>query len=130
MTDKRNILHYADRGFIQNLTMRLKLILRLMGDKRVNFFLKLLPIGALIYLISPVDLIPGAVIPFIGALDDAAVIWFGATLFVNLCPEEVVQEHMNALQKVINSNAHNAPGQEETDEVIDVEAHDVPKDGK
>ena len=129
MPDKRNILQYADRGFIQNLTMRVKLILRLMGDRRVNFLLKLLPIGALIYLVSPVDLIPGALIPFIGALDDAAVLWFGATLFVNLCPEEVVQEHMNALQKVINSSARNAPEQKETDEVIDVEAHDVPKEG-
>jgi uncharacterized membrane protein YkvA (DUF1232 family) len=130
MADKRNILQYADRGFIQNLTMRVKLILRLMGDKRVNFFLKLLPIGALIYLVSPIDLIPGAVLPVIGALDDAAVLWLGATLFVNLCPEAVVQEHMKALQKVINSRWRDAPEQNETDEVIDVEAHDVPKDGQ
>jgi uncharacterized membrane protein YkvA (DUF1232 family) len=129
MADKRNILQYADRGVIQNLIIRGKLILRLMGDKRVNFLLKLLPIGALIYLVSPIDLIPGALIPVIGALDDAAVLWLGVTLFVNLCPEDVVQEHMNALQKVINSRARNAPEQDETYEVIDVEAHDVPKDG-
>jgi uncharacterized membrane protein YkvA (DUF1232 family) len=125
MADKKNIFQYADRGFIQNLTMRIKLILRLMADKRVNILLKLLPIGALIYLVSPIDLIPGALIPFIGALDDAAVIWLGATLFVDLCPEEVVQEHVEALQKVINSSARSAPDQNETDEVIDVEAHEV-----
>jgi uncharacterized membrane protein YkvA (DUF1232 family) len=125
MADKKNIFQYADRGFIQNLTMRVKLILRLMVDKRVNFLLKLLPIGALIYLVSPIDLIPGALIPFIGALDDAAVIWLGATLFVDLCPEEVVQEHKDALQKVINSSARSAPDQNEADEVIDVEAHEV-----
>jgi uncharacterized membrane protein YkvA (DUF1232 family) len=125
MADKKNIFQYADRGFIQNLTMRIKLILRLMADRRVNFLLKLLPIGALIYLVSPIDLIPGALIPFIGALDDVAVIWLGATLFVDLCPEEVVQEHVEALQKVINSSARSAPDQNETDEVIDVEAHEV-----
>jgi uncharacterized membrane protein YkvA (DUF1232 family) len=125
MADKKNIFQYADRGFIQNLTMRVKLILRLMVDKRVNFLLKLLPIGALIYLVSPIDLIPGALIPFIGALDDAAVIWLGATLFVDLCPEEVVQEHMAALQKVINSSVRSAPDQNDADEVIDVEAHEV-----
>jgi uncharacterized membrane protein YkvA (DUF1232 family) len=125
MADKKNIFQYADRGFIQNLTMRIKLILRLMADKRVNILLKLLPIGALIYLVSPIDLIPGALIPFIGALDDVAVIWLGATLFVDLCPEEVVQEHVEALQKVINSSARSAPDQNETDEVIDVEAHEV-----
>jgi uncharacterized membrane protein YkvA (DUF1232 family) len=123
MADKKNIFQYADRGFIQNLTMRIKLILRLMADKRVNILLKLLPIGALIYLVSPIDLIPGALIPFIGALDDVAVIWLGATLFVDLCPEEVVQEHVDALQKVINSSARSAPDQNEADEVIDVEAH-------
>jgi uncharacterized membrane protein YkvA (DUF1232 family) len=125
MADKKKIYQYADKGFIQNLTMRIKLILRLMADRRVNFLLKLLPIGALIYLVSPIDLIPGAVIPFIGALDDAAVVWLGITLFVNLCPEEVVQEHMEALQKVINSSWRNAPEQNGADEVIDVEAHEV-----
>jgi uncharacterized membrane protein YkvA (DUF1232 family) len=125
MADKKKIYQYADKGFIQNLTMRIKLILRLMADSRVNFLLKLLPIGALIYLVSPIDLIPGAVIPFIGALDDAAVVWLGITLFVNLCPEEVVQEHMEALQKVINSSWRNAPEQNGADEVIDVEAHEV-----
>ena len=125
MADKKKIYQYADKGFIQNLTMRIKLILRLMADRRINFLLKLLPIGALIYLVSPIDLIPGAVIPFIGALDDAAVVWLGITLFVNLCPEEVVQEHMEALQKVINSSWRNAPEQNGADEVIDVEAHEV-----
>ena len=129
MVDKRKILQNADRGLIQNLILQGKLILRLMGDKRVNFLLKLLPIGALIYLISPIDLIPGAVIPVIGALDDAAVVWLGATLFVNLCPEEVVKEHMNALQKVTNATWRDAPIPNETDEVIDVEAQEIPKGG-
>jgi len=130
MADKKKILQYVDRGFIQNLAMQGKLILRLMGDKRVNFFLKLLPIGALIYVVSPIDLIPGALLPVVGTLDDAAVIWLGISLFVNLCPEEVVQEHMDALQKVVNSRARNAPEQGETDEVIDVEAHDIPGKGQ
>jgi uncharacterized membrane protein YkvA (DUF1232 family) len=130
MADKRTILKNADRGFIQNLLMQVKLILRLMGDKRVNFLLKLLPVGALIYLISPIDLLPGAVLPVVGALDDAAVVWLGATLFVTLCPDEIVQEHMNALKKVVSGNWRDATPQNETDEVIDAEAQDVPKGGQ
>jgi len=86
-------------GLIQELVLRIKLILRLMADRRVNVFLKLLPVAALVYLLSPVDLAPGLTLPVIGTLDDAAVLWMGASLFVALCPEEVVQEHLAKLQK-------------------------------
>jgi uncharacterized membrane protein YkvA (DUF1232 family) len=128
MAKKYNFLRNQNSGFFQDLILRVKLILRLMGDKRVNIFIKILPIAALIYLISPVDLIPGAVIPFIGALDDAAVLWLGATLFVNLCPEEVVQEHMNALQKVVTGSWRDVPEQAGTGEIIDAEAQADPED--
>jgi uncharacterized membrane protein YkvA (DUF1232 family) len=95
--------------------------LRLIGDRRVSFLLKLLPIGAAIYVISPVDLIPGAVIPFIGALDDAVVLWLGTTLFMSLCPEAVVQEHTNALDKVVTGTWRDTPKQEESGEIIDAD---------
>jgi len=127
MADKHSILKNQNKGFFPDLILRLKLILRLIGDRRVNFFLKLLPIGALIYLISPIDLIPGAVLPVIGALDDAAVLWLGATLFVALCPDDVVQEHMDALRKVANPSWRDAPAQED-DQVVDVEAREVSDD--
>jgi uncharacterized membrane protein YkvA (DUF1232 family) len=99
-----------------------------MGDRRVNFFLKLLPIAAAIYVISPVDLIPGAVLPVIGALDDAAVLWLGSTLFVTLCPDEIVQEHTNALQKVVAGTWRDAPQPDEAGEIIDAEASNAPDD--
>jgi uncharacterized membrane protein YkvA (DUF1232 family) len=127
MADKRDILHNQNSGFFQDLVLRVKLILKLMGDKRVNFFLKLLPIGALIYLVSPIDLIPGAVLPVIGALDDAAVLWLGTTLFVSLCPDDIVQEHTNALHKVVAGTWRDAPEQDEPDEVIEAESHEAPE---
>jgi uncharacterized membrane protein YkvA (DUF1232 family) len=104
----------AQGGAMRSLVQRLKLIARLMGDSRVSIFLKILPLASLGYLFLPADLIP--VVPFISALDDAAVLWIGATLFVELCPEDVVREHMKALQ----SNLVDSP-----DEVVDVEATDV-----
>ncbi len=121
MANRGDILRNQNSGFFNDLVLRLKLILRLLGDRRVNFLLKLIPIGALIYLVSPIDLIPGAVLPFIGALDDAAVIWLGTTLFVSLCPDEVVQEHNNALNKVVTGTWRDAPKQDEAGEIIDVE---------
>jgi uncharacterized membrane protein YkvA (DUF1232 family) len=75
-------------GMLRDLVLRLKLIIRLMGDKRVNPFLKLIPIGSLIYLISPIDLISG--IPGVSALDDVALVSLGAYLFIEFCPPDVV----------------------------------------
>jgi len=128
MANKRDILFNQNSGFFQDLVLRIKLILRLMGDRRVNFLLKLLPIAAAIYVISPVDLIPGAVFPVIGALDDAVVIWLGTTLFITLCPDEVVQEHTNALQKVVTSTWRDATERDEHSEIIEAESSNVPDD--
>jgi hypothetical protein len=80
-------------GFFQEIGMNLKLLVRLIRDRRVNPLLKLLPIGSLLYLIVP-DLAPGPI-------DDAAVIWLGSVLFVELCPADVVQEHRDALHSVV-----------------------------
>jgi len=112
-------------GFLQDLILRVKLVWRLMTDRRVNFFLKLLPIASLVYLISPVDLFPGLILPIIGALDDAAVIWIGTSLFVNFCPDDVVQEHMNILQKVIPGTWRDV---EEKTDIVEVTPHDASED--
>ena len=106
---KHDILKNKDSGFFQDLILRIKLIMRLVGDKRVNIFLKILPVGGLIYLVSPIDIIPDIALPVVGYLDDALVVWLCSTLFVALCPEEVVQEHMNALHKVVNATWRDAP---------------------
>ena len=123
MTKKtRNILSTQNSGFFQDLVMRIKLVLRLMSDRRVTFFLKLLPIASLVYLVSPVDLAPGLALPIIGALDDAAVLWIGLSLFMSLCPDEVVQEHLNALQNVIPGTWHETA---EESEIVEVEPRDL-----
>jgi uncharacterized membrane protein YkvA (DUF1232 family) len=125
----RDLTSSQSSGFFQDMFLRAKLVLRLMGDRRVNLLLKLLPVAALIYLVSPIDLIPGVVFPIIGALDDAAVLWIGFTLFVNLCPDDVVQEHMNALQKVIPGTWREKEEQTDND-IIDIESQDAPGGGQ
>jgi uncharacterized membrane protein YkvA (DUF1232 family) len=128
MVNKRDIINNPNSGFFQDLILRFKLIVRLMGDRRVNPFLKLIPIAAAIYVISPLDLIPGAILPVIGALDDAAMLWLGITLFLELCPDEVVQEHRSALQNVVAGTWRNAAQQDGTGEIIDVEPKDIAED--
>jgi len=112
-------------GMFSDLVVRIKLIARLMADKRVSIWPKLLPIGALVYVISPIDLIPGGVIPIVGAVDDVAVLWFGVSMFIELCPPEVVREHMNELSSN-NTIVDNPPPGE--GEVIDAEVTDVKED--
>ena len=108
-------------GVLRDLVLRLKLIVRLMGDRRVNPFLKLLPVASLAYLIWPIDLIPG--IPGVSALDDAAIISLGAYMFIEFCPPEVVQEHMQKL----TSNMDVVEG---NDEIVDAEAIDLDEEQK
>src|SRR5512136_1482989 len=86
----RKIMLTQNHGFFQDLTLRIKLILKLMADGRVNPLLKLLPVGSLVYLVMP-DIAPGPI-------DDAAVIWLATYLFVELCPPAIVQEHLEALK--------------------------------
>jgi hypothetical protein len=79
-------------GLVTDLVNRGKLIVRLLGDKRVSPLIKLLPIGSALYFLIP-DLV-------IGPLDDAAIIWLATYLFVELCPPDVVDEHTRALQNL------------------------------
>jgi uncharacterized membrane protein YkvA (DUF1232 family) len=92
-----------------------------MSDRRVSFVLKLLPVAAAIYLVSPIDLLPGLALPVIGALDDAAVIWFGTTLFVSLCPPEVVREHNEELEGTLDSAWRDAPDDASAGEIVPVQ---------
>lgn len=108
-------------GMLRDLVLRFKLIVRLMGDNRVNPFVKLLPIASLAYLVFPFDLI--SVVPGVSALDDVALVSLGAYLFIEFCPPDVVQEHMQQL----TSNMDVVEGHED---VIDAETVDLDDDGK
>jgi len=99
-------------GFIRDLSLRIRLILRLMADKRVFPLLKLIPVGTLAYLVIP-DLV-------IGPLDDAAVIGIGMAIFVELCPQYIVDDHKRALG-MLNAPAASPP----TTDVRQVQEEDV-----
>jgi hypothetical protein len=109
-------------GFLPEIGQRIKLILKLMGDRRVNIFLKVIPVASLVYLVFP-DLA-------IGPIDDALVIWLASYLFVELCPDEVVEEHLQRLHHVIlpgepGSPATGTPPSEPRADVVDAEFKDM-----
>lgn len=85
-----------DSGFFRGIADHLKLVWLLWTDARINPMLKILPLGSLIYMFSPFDM----VIPFI---DDIGVLWFFTYLFIELCPEEIVAEHRQNIIHTIQS---------------------------
>lgn len=70
----------------------LKLLYRLFKDKRVPTTEKALLLGAIIYVISPLDLIPD-VIPFIGEVDDLYLVALTVIRLLNYAPASVIREH-------------------------------------
>jgi hypothetical protein len=81
------------RGFFRQTALQIKLVWRLMRDRRVSPLLKLLPIATVVYVFVP-DILPGPI-------DDTAIVLGGLWLFIELCPDEVVAEHMRDLNAVI-----------------------------
>ena len=111
----------SNGGFLKDVAVRAKLILRLMGDRRVSPVLKALPVLSVAYLIWPLDIM-------IGPLDDAAIVGLGFYLFMELCPPEVVEEHLRKLRMVPPPDpAGTVTGSKPVDEenIIDGEFHDV-----
>lgn len=119
MVNPKDLMIPSQGGMIRDFVLRVKLILRLVRDRRVSFWLKIIPVAGLLYLVSPIDIIPDIVFPFVGELDDAAVLWITNALFLELCPPAIVREHVKAL---IGPDSKSADG-----EVVDadsVEIHD------
>jgi len=108
-------------GVMRDLVQRFKLIVRLMGDRRVNPFVKLIPVASLAYLFFPFDLI--SMVPGVSALDDIALVSLGAYMFIEFCPPDVVAEHMQNLTSNMDTVASH-------DEIVDAEAVDLDDDEK
>ena len=57
-------------------------------------------IVVLLYVLSPVDLIPEFFVPLVGQLDDATLLLLAIYLLIRWSPQEVVREH------IVSINTH------------------------
>ena len=107
-------------GFLADIIRQIRLAWKLFFDPRVPLWLKTIVPASLIYLISPVDLIPDVALG-LGQLDDLAVLIIGVKLFIELCPPEIVREHMQELLGEANWRVEpNAPDSaSSTPQIID-----------
>lgn len=84
------------RGFLHNVIYLipnfLKLLFRLFKDARVPTAEKAFLIGAIAYIITPIDLIPD-VIPFVGQVDDLYLVALTVLRMLNRTPAEVIRQH-------------------------------------
>ena len=88
---------------------------RLLREPRVPWLTKLLPIFALVYLISPFDLAPDF-LPFIGQIDDLAVVIAALEVFVRVSPPGPVAFHQAAIARRRRYSPMSP-----TDDIIDAE---------
>jgi uncharacterized membrane protein YkvA (DUF1232 family) len=100
--------------------LQARLVWSLVWDRRVNFFLKLIPVAGIAYVFFPLDFIPDF-IPVLGQIDDLGIIIGSLWLFVDLIPKALVAEHWQAL---VGNAEKNAGGEKPGNAVIDV----TPKD--
>ena len=78
--------------FMPHLLRFAKLVWRLSFDKRVPLLLRLVLPVAIVYAVSPIDLVKDSV-PILGRFDDLIFIAMALLLLVKLSPKEVVDEH-------------------------------------
>lgn len=74
-----------------------RLYWRLFRDGRVPVWPKLLLVAALVYALSPADLVPDFLAPLLGQIDDLMVVLVALRLFIPLCPAQIVNEHVRAI---------------------------------
>ncbi|MFN2105598.1 MAG: YkvA family protein, partial [Candidatus Promineifilaceae bacterium] len=86
-----------DLGFFAELWQQAKLVGQLMLDRNVPIYLKLLPVAAIAYIISPFDFIPD-VIPGLGQLDDLGILLIGAKIFIEMAPSDIVAQYLGRLK--------------------------------
>ena len=70
---------------------KLRFFRRLMTDRRVPWYVRVIPALTALYLLNPIDLIPDF-LPVVGYLDDVAVVLASLALVMRLTPRAVVEE--------------------------------------
>ena len=62
-------------------------------DRRVPLAVRLIPVPLLIYVVSPIDLIPDF-IPVLGQADDVLIVAAALWLILRFTPRAVIEEHL------------------------------------
>src|SRR5947207_12653493 len=100
---------------LRTLVSHVRVSFRLLREPRVPLLLKLIPVLAAGYVISPLDFIPD-VLPIVGQIDDLGIIFLALEVFLKFAPAEAVDFHRAAVAEGRRFGPMPAAG-----EVIDAE---------
>ncbi len=82
---------------LPHLRHMIRLLWRLLRDRRVPVYLKGMLGLVMIYVVSPLDLIPESVALMLGLVDDLAIVLAGVNWFLWLVPRDAVDDHLKTL---------------------------------
>ena len=99
-------------SILSEIADQIRLIWRLIKDSRVPLWVKFIPPLAILYLVSPIDLIADPILG-LGQLDDLAILLLGFKVFVELCPPEIRERYRAELA------GGTAPQPQPDDDVVD-----------
>ncbi len=108
-------------GALERVWEQLRLAWLLFGDNRVSLLLKVLPVLAITYVISPLDLLPAILFRLLGLIDDIAIFALAIMVFNSFSPEEAVVEHLRKLR----FGAQYKVSRDDEGMIIDVKAEPV-----
>ncbi|MEC9238124.1 MAG: YkvA family protein [Chloroflexota bacterium] len=89
-----------------------RLVWRLTFDKRVSIFLRAVVPIALLYVISPYDILRDR-IPIVGRFDDLIILGLALLFLTKMAPPNVVDEHMDRVPE------SNRPEDKDPEKVVD-----------
>ena len=69
----------------------------LFTDPRIPMVTRIVGVALVVYLASPIDLIPDF-IPFIGLIDDLLIVMIGAGFILRTIPRSVIEEHVKRFE--------------------------------
>jgi len=85
-------------GFWREIWQQARLVYRLVCDREVPIYLKILPFLAVAYVLFPFDIISDF-IPLLGQVDDGMVLLIGSKMFIELAPQTAVIRHLQAIRE-------------------------------
>lgn len=83
---------------LRGLVEQVMLTFRLIRDPRVPILAKIIAFLPVIYVVSPIDIVPDF-IPVLGQLDDISIVLLGMRLFESMVPADIVNEHRLAIKQ-------------------------------
>jgi uncharacterized membrane protein YkvA (DUF1232 family) len=128
MTRRATFLSSRGHNWLVELVKNLRLAWRLLRDPLVPAWFKFIPLGAVVYVLLPLDLIPDWMLG-LGQLDDLGLFLLSLKLFFDLCPSELVQRHLAQMSSIEGSYrvvSEEQPPATDVAGYLDVDSHVLP----